>query len=276
MLQASVITLREGLEAFLIVAISLAYLRKTGRAALVPAVHWGVAASVLLSLAGGWLLHRAANQALWEGVLAVVAAVLVASLTVHMWRTGRRMRQHIHDAIDRSVSRAGSFAWLGVFGFTVVMITREGMETAILFNALIFQVKSGQLIAGAVAGCVGAALLALAWARWGHRLNLGLFLQVSAVFLMVFVVQLVLYGFHELTEANLFPGSEALHWASEPYGPDGPYGKLLSYLLVVLPCGWLAIALLRGRLAMASAAPASAATGSVASHRPSVGAPPAR
>ena len=89
--------------------------------------------------------------------------------------------------------------------------------------------------------------MAVVWVRWGHRINLGLFLQVSAVFLLVFVVQLLLYGFHELTEANLFPGSEALHWATEPYGPDGIYGKLLSYLLVILPMAWLAIAALRGR-----------------------------
>ena len=81
MLQAFVITLREGLEAFLIVAISLAYLRKTGRSALIPAVHWGIAVSVLLSIGAGVLLAQAANQALWEGILALVAAVLVASLT---------------------------------------------------------------------------------------------------------------------------------------------------------------------------------------------------
>jgi high-affinity iron transporter len=246
-LQAAVVTLREGLEAFLIVAISLAYLRKTGRASLSSAVTWGVIASIGLSVIAGWLFHRAANQALWEGVLAIIAAVLVASLTIHMWRTGRHMRQHIHDAIDRSVERAGSYAWLGVFGFTVLMITREGMEAAVLFNALIFQVKSAQLVLGAIAGCVAAGLLALAWVKWSHRINLGLFLQVSAVFLMVFVVQLLLYGFHELTEANVFPNSEALHWASEPYGPDGPYGKLLSALLVVVPTVWLAVALLRRR-----------------------------
>jgi high-affinity iron transporter len=262
-LQAAVVTLREGLEAFLIVAISLAYLRKTGRASLAPAVHWGVVAAVALSAVAGWLFHRAANQALWEGVLAIVAAVMVASLTVHMWRTGKKMRQHIHDAIERSVGRAGSYAWLGVFGFTVLMITREGMETAVLFNALIFQVKSAQLLIGAIAGCVIAALLALAWVRWSFRINLGLFLQVSAVFLMVFVVQLVLYGFHELTEANVFPNSEALHWASEPYGPDGPYGKLLSALLVILPTAWFVVALVRGR----GEAPATA--------RPSVAAGPA-
>ena len=84
MLQAFVVTLREGLEAFLIVAISLAYLRKTGRRSLIPAVHWGIVTSIAVSIGAGVLLARAANQALWEGILALVAAVLVASLIVHM------------------------------------------------------------------------------------------------------------------------------------------------------------------------------------------------
>ena len=74
MFQAFVITLREGLEAFLIVAISLAYLRKSGRHQLIPAVHWGIGLSVLLSIGAGMLFQRASNQALWEGVLALVAA----------------------------------------------------------------------------------------------------------------------------------------------------------------------------------------------------------
>ena len=73
------------------------------------------------------------------------------------------------------------------------------------------------------------------WSRYGHRVNLALFFQVTAIFLLVFVAQLLIYGFHELTEANLFPNSEALHWATEPYGPDGIYGQYLTYLLVAMP-----------------------------------------
>ena len=61
------------------------------------------------------------------------------------------------------------------------------------------------------------------------------------IILMVFVVQLLIYGFHELTEANIFPYSEPLHWATEPYGPDGRYGRYLTYLLVMLPLGWLLV-----------------------------------
>ena len=81
-------------------------------------------------------------------------------------------------------------------------------------------------------GTVSAASVAWLWSRYGHRVNLALFFQVTAVFLLVFVVQLLIYGFHELTEANIFPYSEPLHWATEPYGPDGRYGQYLSYLLV--------------------------------------------
>jgi high-affinity iron transporter len=64
---------------------------------------------------------------------------------------------------------------------------------------------------------------------------------VTAVFLAVFVVQLLIYGFHELTEASVFPPdfAERWHWATEPYGPEGIYGQYLTYLLVLLPLGWL-------------------------------------
>lgn len=241
MLQAFVITFREGLEAFLIVAISLAYLRKTGRAALIPAVHWGIAASVLLSIAAGVLLARAANQALWEGILALVAALLVATLTVHMWRAGRHMKRHIEVKLESSSTRTGGAAFLGVFMFTLLMITREGMETALLMNALLFTVRSPEIIGGALGGTMVAAFTAFLWSRYGYRVNLARFFQVTAVFLLIFVVQLLIYGFHELTEANIFPNSQPWHEATEAYGPDGVYGQYFTYMLVLVPLTWLAL-----------------------------------
>jgi high-affinity iron transporter len=254
MLQAFVITLREGLEAFLIVAISLAYLKKTGRAYLAAAVRWGVGISVAVSVGAGLLLERARNQSLWEAVLAWVAAALVGSLIVHMWRTGKRMKKQIEGRLELSAARAGRAAFLGVLGFTVLMITREGMETALLMNALLFQMQAPGILAGAVAGTLAAASVAWLWSRYGHRVNLARFFQVTAVFLLVFVVQLVIYGFHELMEANIgIPHSAALHAATEPYGPDGRYGQLLTYLLVLLPLGWLILSnLVHGRKPVAS------------------------
>ena len=242
MLPAFVITLREGLEAFLIVAISLAYLRKTGRHRLVPAVHWGIGVSIVLSVIAAYLFQRASNQALWEGVLALVAAVLVGSLIVHMWRHAKRLKHEIESRLESTALQTGARAFAGVFLFTALMITREGMETALLMGTLLFQTRAAELVAGAAAGTLCAAVVAWLWSRYGHRVNLALFFQVTAVFLSVFVVQLLIYGFHELTEANLFPYSEPLHWATEPYGPDGRYGQYLTYLLVALPLGWLAFA----------------------------------
>jgi high-affinity iron transporter len=245
MLQAFVITLREGLEAFLIVAISLAWLRREGRRELIPAIHWGIGLSVLLSVAVGWALGKASNQALWEGVLALVAAVLVGTLTIHMWRAARYMKAGIEGRLRSSAARTGPAAFAGVLLFTTLMITREGMETALLMSTLFFQTGMGRLLAGAAAGTACAALVAWLWSRHGQRVNLARFFQVTAIFLLVFVAQLLIYGFHELTEAGVLPNSEALHWATEPYGPDGRYGQFLTYLLVLLPMGWLAFSALR-------------------------------
>jgi high-affinity iron transporter len=246
MLQAFVITLREGLEAFLIIGISLAYLRKSGRRELIPAVHWGIGLSVLLSIGAAYLFQQASNQALWEGVLAIAAAISVATLTVHMWRTAKKLKSEIEGHLRTSAEKTGTAAWLGVFLFTLLMISREGMETALLIGTLVSQVQAMSILGGAIGGTLAAAAVAMMWSRYGHRVNLALFFQVTAVFLLVFVVQLLIYGFHELTEANLFPNSEALHWATEPYGPDGVYGQYLTYLLVAVPLMWLLFAMATG------------------------------
>jgi high-affinity iron transporter len=217
-------------------------------------VRWGIGVAILLSIGAALLFQRAANQALWEGILAVAAAVSVATLTVHMWRTARRIKRDIEGHLYSSTLKTGTAAFAGVFLFTLLMITREGMETALLMGTLLFQVKAPDVITGAIAGLTVAAFVASLWSRYGHRVNLGLFFQVTAVFLLVFVVQLLIYGFHELTEANIFPYSAPLHTATEPYGPDGIYGHWLTYFLVLLPMGWLAFSsLIGGRKRMSPA-----------------------
>ena len=208
MVQALVITLREGLEAFLIVALSLSYLRRSGRLPLVRAVYWGVGSAIALSALGGYLLYNAANQEWLEGPLAIVAAASVTWLLVHMWRAGRRMKGDIEDRLQASSARPGAAAFVGVFLFTVLMVSREGMETALL----LLQVReTANVVIGAVAGVLGAAGIAWLWSRYGGRVNLGLFFQVTAIFLFVFVVQLLVYGVHEMSEQGFLPYSEAIH-----------------------------------------------------------------
>jgi high-affinity iron transporter len=238
MLQALVITLREGIEAFLIVAISLTYLRKSGRQALLGAVHWGLVAAIGVSGFAGFLLYNAANQEWLEGPLALVAAASVTWMVVHMWRAGRRMKGDIEGHLRASSQKPGAAAFAGVFLFTMLMVTREGMETALLLMQLR---ETASLVLGALIGIAGAAGLAWLWTRYGHRVNLGLFFQVTAIFLFVFVVQLVISGAHEMAEQNYLPASRAIHEATEAWGPDSPFGHLLTYLMVILPLGWLAV-----------------------------------
>jgi high-affinity iron transporter len=98
-----------------------------------------------------------------------------------------------------------------------------------------------------LSGVLIAAALAVLWSRHGHKVNLARFLQVTAIFLMVFVVQLLIYGFHELTEANLFPMDPKWHDMTEPFGPEGFYGQLLTYAMVLLPAVWLLVSALKDR-----------------------------
>jgi high-affinity iron transporter len=238
MAQAFVITLREGLEAFLIVAISLAYLRKTGRSELTRAVHWGIALALAISIAAGYLLFNASNQEWLEGPLALLAAASVTWMVVHMWRAGRHMKGDIEGRLQTSSTRGGAAAFLGVLAFTVLMISREGMETALLLMQLR---ETLNLALGAALGALGAGGVAWLWSRFGHRVNLSLFFQVTAIFLFVFVVQLVIRGVHEMSEQAMLPFSEFLHEKTEAWGPDSPFGHLLTYLLVLLPLGWLTL-----------------------------------
>ena len=238
MLQAFVITLREGLEAFLIVAISLAYLRKSGRGELARAVHIGIVSALAISALGGYLLFNAANQEVFEGPLALIAAFSVTWMVVHMWRAGRHMKGDIEGRLASSSVRSGAAAFAGVFLFTVLMISREGMETALLLMQL---KETLHLVAGAALGILGAGGLAALWSRYGHRVNLGLFFQVTAIFLFVFVVQLLISGVHEMSEQNMLPFSEPIHEATESWGPDSTFGHALTYMLVLLPAAWLAL-----------------------------------
>jgi high-affinity iron transporter len=221
MLQILIITMREGIEAFLIVAITAGILRQTGRAALLPAVYTGTGLAVVVSFIASMFFAEADNKPLWEGVLAAAAAVMVISMTVYMWRAARTMRATIGARLDQAM--------------------QQGQQ---------------RLLAGALLGVGGAVLIAWAWTRYGRRINLPRFFKVTAIFLLIFSVQLVIYTFHELFEAGAVPyvDNEYWHIATEPYGPEGLYGQWLTYLMVLVPAAWLLAMWLRDRVAPVPAA----------------------
>jgi high-affinity iron transporter len=264
--QMLMVTLREGIEMFLIVAIAAAYLRKTGRAALLPAVWWGAAAAGVASLVLGVWLAEVAVLPFRQGILALIAAALVLSMVIYMLKAARRMRSEIAARLEAAVRRPGVAAWLGVFLFTLLMITREGMEFAFVAASLTQQANAPALVAGALLGLVAAGSLAVAWARYGHRVDLRLFFQVTSIFLVLFVLQLLLYAFHEFTEAGALPIDNAYwHLASEEWA-EGEYANLISLALILIPLAWLGYASLRIGPPPSFTAPASRPSGKPAMH----------
>ena len=255
MLQSFIIILREGFESFLLVAVILSYLRRSGRTKLAPAVYWAVGAGLGLSGTLGYVLFKLqtgsadkiertlgpgiarflGNEALREAVLGVVAIVMVLSLVIYMWRTGPRLKQRMEQKLSEASDRAGWMAFAGIFLFTILTVSREGMETALM----LLQVRSPRLIWGALLGLAAAGSMAWAWARFGHLINVRRFFQVTGIFLLLFMAQVAIYSFHEFSEAGVLPNSEAIHTATEKFSPEGVYGQWFSVVMVGVCAAWL-------------------------------------
>ena len=229
MLQAFIVVFREGFESFLIVGVILAYLRRIGQHRLVPAMYWGIAASVLASAGLGYMLSRGVNESLWEGVFGVVTILLVGSLVIHMWKAGSHMKRDMESRLTRISARSSKqLAFAGVFLFTLVMITKEGM------------IHDPKLVTGVVLGVLGASAISWGWVNFGHRINVKRFFQVTSIFLLLFMVQIAIYSFHEFSEAGILPNSQVLHEATEPFSPTGIYGSWFSAIAIGACAIWLA------------------------------------
>lgn len=258
MLNSFIIVMREGFESFLLVAVILAYLRKSGQKWLSAPVYVAILLALLASgglayvlnnginestateifgmTLGGYITTFFANEALREAVLGAIAVVMVGTLVIHMWRTGPKIQQRMRERLNAVSSNSSRIAAvLGVFLFTFLMITREGMETALM----LLQVKDPNLVSGALLGLLAAVAFAWGWARFGHLINVRRFFQVTGIFLLLFMIQVAVYSFHEFAEAGMLPNSEVLHAATEKFSPDGLYGKWFSPIMIGICALWL-------------------------------------
>jgi high-affinity iron transporter len=243
MLGALLVTFREGLESFLIVGVISAYLRKTNRAGLLRGVRAGLAISVVTCIAGAWLWQQVPNQPLYEGIGALVAAAFVGALLWQAVRMGRRIKGEIEAKLGRVVGAEGAApswrALVGVALVTAMLVTREGLEAVFYLGVQAFAIKTTEVIVGASVGIALAAVIAWTWTRFAHRLNLGVVLKVTSLFLSLFLLQLLIYGVHELAESGVIEGSRGFHDATELMGPDGRVGHVLSYSLLAAPLLYL-------------------------------------
>ena len=239
MFDTLIITLREGVEAFLIVAVIMSYLAKTGRKALFVPVYWAIGVSILTSIAIGYAVKHYINSEFAEGIMAITAAILVFSMTIHMMKAGKHLSKKIKDKLEMHAQKTTKAAAIGVFMFVVLMISREGMEIAILLHSLAQETDTHSMLLGGIGGVMGAALVSYLWIKYSHLINLGIFLQMTAIFLAFFSVHLLLYGLHEITEGDNLPFSHAtnlmLHNEIKAFSP---LKKWTSYASIFMPLLW--------------------------------------
>ncbi len=209
MFQSLVITLREGIEAALIVGIVLGYLRKTGRQSWDRAVYWALAVAVLSSLAAAYVIHRfQVTEEAYAGWLMLAGAVFVASMVVWMWRTGKRLRQEIESKLSAFSSSPSRGRTLWLFLFVFLMVFREGIETVLFLAAV--SLRSDELLnfMGGIIGLGLAVGLGVAFFKGSLKVNLRKFFAVTSLVLLVVAAQLLVAGVHELSEARVLPSSQ--------------------------------------------------------------------
>jgi FTR1 family protein len=206
MFQSFVITLREGVEAALIIGIVLGHLKKSGRESWSMVVYWGLGAAVAGSIVGAYLLNRLGlNEDVLEGWLMLAGAAFVATMAIWMWRTGKHLKREIETKLTRLSTRAPRGAALGLFAFVFLMVFREGIETVLFLAAVSLRTSELLDFIGGVLGLALAIGLGVAIFKGSRKVNLRKFFAVTTLVLLVVATQLVVSGVHELSEARILP-----------------------------------------------------------------------
>src|SRR6202165_2061119 len=205
MLQAFIITLREGVEAALIVGITLAYLAKIGRNDLRKAVYAALGAAFLGSIGVAVLISRLNwNEDVFEGWIMLVAAFFVVTMVVFMMRTGRKLKGEIEGKVG---TLAGENAWFGLFLFVFLMVLREGAETVLVLSAVSLNSTELMSFVGTLLGVLAAIAFGVMFVKGSVRINLQKFFRVTTAILFLVAAQLVVAGLHELSENGVLPSS---------------------------------------------------------------------
>ncbi len=205
MIEALIITLREGVEAALIVGIALAYLAKIARDDLRKVVYAALATAFVASIAVALVLSRAAiNEDVFEGWIMLGAAFFVFTMVTFMARTSKKLKGRIEGKIG-SLATQGSR--LGLFAFVFLMVLREGVETVLILSAV--SLNSSELLnfIGTLLGLGLAVTFGVMFVKGSVRIDLRKFFKVTSVILFFVGAQLVISGLHELSENGVLPSS---------------------------------------------------------------------
>jgi FTR1 family protein len=209
MLQAFIITLREGVEASLIVGIVFAYLTKIGRQELKRTVFWALGAALAASVAVAIVLARLQiNTDIFEGWVMLAAAIFVISMIWFMHKTARTMRGDIEQKIAQYTGGEG-VSRAGLFFFVFLLVLREGVETVLILSAVTLNSTELMSFTGTLLGVAVAVVFGVLFVRGSVKINLQRFFRVTTVILYFVAFQLIVSGLHELSENGVLPSSQA-------------------------------------------------------------------
>ncbi len=233
------IGLREGLEAALVVSILIAYLVKSGHRDQLTRVWIGVGLAVAASVATGAILTFGPRGLSFEaqeaigGFLSLIAVGFITWMIFWMARTARNMKGELEGRADAAVV-AGGWSLAVVAAFAV---GREGLETALfLWTATKAAGSTLEPLAGATFGLITATALALLIHRGAVRIDLRRFFFVTGALLILVAAGVLSYGIHDLQEARILPGLNAIAFdVSDTIAPSSWYGTLLKGTLNFSP-----------------------------------------
>jgi high-affinity iron transporter len=257
------IGLREGLEISLIVAIVLAYLKRTDRTHLFRPVLLGTAAAIAICIGAGIAFYFAVEkelhgktEAVVEGLLAISAVAVLTWMIFWMREHARGLSGVLQARVDQAISR--SEGALAVFAF--VAVAREGFETVLFLLGAKTNTQSGTpVVVGGLIGLVIASFLGYLVYEGGHRVDLRKFFLVTGALLILFAAGLFGKGLHELLveAAGVTGGAADSLWTVNSgflahgwfndflegmfgwtHGEASPI-RVVGYLIYLLPIGWL-------------------------------------
>ncbi|AKG23888.1 FTR1 family iron permease [Calothrix sp. 336/3] len=205
-----VITLREGVEAALVVGIVLALLKRSKQSRLNLWVYAGIGAGIAASGCIGVLLtwvtkalsaanpqYAAVTEVFLEGVFSVMAIAMLSWMLLWMTKQAKSMKAQVEGAVTQTLKNNTHAGW-GVFSLIFIAVVREGFETVLFISS---NLQAGFMPAiGAIGGLLASASVGVMLFRWGIKINIRQFFQVMGVLLVLIIAGLVVTALQRFDE----------------------------------------------------------------------------
>lgn len=205
------ITLREGVEAALVVGIVFACLQQAQQQKLHRWVYLGVISAVIASFIVGLILNLTIQglqtsdlryapvfKQLFEMGLGLIAISMLSWMLIWMTQQAKFLKAEIQNSVTSALDEDKKAAW-AIFSLIFIAVFREGLETALFIVA---QFQSGLIpVLGAIGGLTIAVLIGMLLFKWSIRINLSQFFQWMGVLLLIIVSGLVISALRHLDAA---------------------------------------------------------------------------